>query len=142
LLVDRLNTRDILRRRHKHLEEGYHCVLCHEQIDETSLHLFLECSSSVARWFAIGLQWDQQSQQVSIFEMLQHQHANFGGPYFMDLFMIGAWCIRKERNDFIFNYKPPSLENWKQLFKNEVKLHLFRLPITKSGLVMNWINSL
>jgi hypothetical protein len=106
------------------------------------LHLFLECSSSVARWFAIGLQWDQQSQQVSIFEMLQHQHANFGGPYFMDLFMIGAWCIRKERNDFIFNYKPPSLENWKQLFKNEVKLHLFRLSITKSGLVMNWINSL
>jgi hypothetical protein len=30
LLVDRLNTRDMLRRRHKHLEEGYHCELCPE----------------------------------------------------------------------------------------------------------------
>jgi hypothetical protein len=40
LLADRLNTKDLLRRRHKHLDEGYHCVLCHEQVDETSLHLF------------------------------------------------------------------------------------------------------
>jgi hypothetical protein len=40
LLVDRLNTRDMLRRRHKHLEEGYSCVLCSDQVDETSIHLF------------------------------------------------------------------------------------------------------
>jgi hypothetical protein len=56
--------------------------------------------------------------------------------------MIGAWCIRKERNDYIFNHKVPSLENWKQLLKNEVKLRLFRLPINKRVLVMNWINML
>jgi len=55
LLADRLNTRDILRRRHKHLEEGYRCVLCHDQVDETSLHLFFECSSSASRWFAVGI---------------------------------------------------------------------------------------
>jgi len=68
--------------------------------------------------------------------MLLHQRDNFGGPYFVDLFMISAWCIWKERNDFIFNHKVPSLEKWKQLFKNEVKL------IAKRVLVMNWINSI
>jgi hypothetical protein len=139
LLADRLNTRDILRRRHKHLEEGYHCVLCHVQVDETSLHLFFDCSSSITRWYSIGIQWGQED---IIFDLLQHQHDNFTGSYFMDLFMIGAWCIWKERNDLIFNHKVPSLVNWKQLFKNEVKLHLFRLPIAKRGLVMNWLNSL
>jgi hypothetical protein len=138
LLVDRLNTRDLLKRRHKHLEEGYHCVLCPDQVDETSMHLFFECSSSVVRWFVIGIQWDQQG---SIFEMLQHQRVNFGGPYFMDLFMIAAWCIWKERNDFIFNHKAP-MESWKQRFKSEVKLHLFRLPTSKRGVIMNWINNL
>jgi hypothetical protein len=55
LLVDRLNTRDILRRRGKYLEEGYHCVLCPDHENETSRHLFFECSSSVTRWFAIGI---------------------------------------------------------------------------------------
>jgi hypothetical protein len=34
------------------------------------------------------------------------------------------------------------LANWKQRFKNEVKLHLSRLPSSKHGLVMNWLNSL
>jgi hypothetical protein len=24
-------------------------------------------------------------------------------PFFMEIVMIGAWCIWKERNDFIFN---------------------------------------
>jgi hypothetical protein len=52
------------------------------------------------------------------------------------------FLARKERNDLIFNHKVPSLVNWKQLFKNEVKLHLFRIPIAKRGLVMNWLNSL
>jgi hypothetical protein len=139
LLVDRLNTRDMLRRRGKHLEEGYYCVLCPDQSIETSRHLFFECSSSVARWFAIGIQWEQHD---DVFHMIQHQRDTHTGPYFMDLFMISAWCIWKERNDFIFNFKNPSLANWKQRFKNEVKLHLSRLPSSKHGLVMNWLNSL
>jgi len=135
LLVDRLNTKDLLRRRHKHLEEGYHCVLCHEHVDETAQHLFFECTSSVTRWFALGLQWELQD---NVCQMLIQQQLSFVGPYFMDFFMITVWCIWKERNDFIFNHKAPSLQNWKQLFKNEVNLHLFRLPSSKRFLVMNW----
>jgi hypothetical protein len=90
LLVDRLNTRYMLRRRHKHLEEGYHCELCPEQVDETSMHLFFECTSSTARWYVIGIQWENQG---SIVDMLHQQRHSFQGPYFMDLFMIAAWCI-------------------------------------------------
>jgi hypothetical protein len=40
LLVDRPNTRNVLRRRKNRLEEGYNCVLCQENTEETSLHLF------------------------------------------------------------------------------------------------------
>jgi hypothetical protein len=49
LLNDRLNTRNILRRRRKHLDEGYSCVLCHENIEETVEHLFFDCSSAITR---------------------------------------------------------------------------------------------
>ncbi|KAF8691819.1 hypothetical protein HU200_040221 [Digitaria exilis] len=37
----------------------------------------------------------------------------------MQIFLIGAWCIWKERNDFISNNKPPSLASWKSRFKAE-----------------------
>jgi hypothetical protein len=56
-LNDRLNTRNILGRRKKVLEEGYNCVLCHEGIEETSEHLFFECSllfDGGLRWGSLG----------------------------------------------------------------------------------------
>lgn len=87
LLADRLNTRELLRRRHKHLEEGYACVMCPDQIDESTFHLFFECTSSISIWFAIGIQWDLQGDAC---ETLVHQRENIVGPYFMDLFMIAA----------------------------------------------------
>lgn len=40
LLNDRLNTRNLLSRRKKFLEEGYCCVLCQNDLEETSEHLF------------------------------------------------------------------------------------------------------
>lgn len=55
LLNDRLNTRNMLRRWHKSLEEGYNCVLCQEGCEETIEHLFFNCPSSVTRWLALGI---------------------------------------------------------------------------------------
>lgn len=55
-LNDRLNTRNILRRRYKHLDEGYNCALCQDDLEETMLHLFFwKCTTSVSCWFSIGL---------------------------------------------------------------------------------------
>jgi hypothetical protein len=124
LLNDRLNTRNILRRRRKHLDEGYSCVLCHENGEETVDHLFFDCSSAVTRWFAIGITWNDNSnvhQKIYIAKMA------FYYPFFMDDFMIDDWIIWNERNNFIFNHKPPSLASWKVSFKDEVLQHLLRI---------------
>jgi hypothetical protein len=43
LLNDTLNTRNILRRRRKYLEDGYNCVLCLEDVEESVEHLFFGC---------------------------------------------------------------------------------------------------
>jgi hypothetical protein len=139
LLSDRLNTRDILRRRGKHLEEGYACPLCHDNVDETMLHLFFECSSVTTRWYMIGIQW---SVQHNVFQMLEQKKAQLNIPCFMDLFMIAAWCIWKERNDFVFNGKPPSSADWKLRFVNEVKLHFCRFKPFFQHVISLWLNSL
>ena len=49
LLMDRLNTRNILKRK-KHKLEGnnYNCVLCNQNVEETALHVFFTCPFSQA----------------------------------------------------------------------------------------------
>lgn len=61
LLNDKLNTRNMLRRRKKYLEDGYNCVLCQNGVEETMEHLFFDYPSSVSRWFAIGILWDEDA---------------------------------------------------------------------------------
>jgi hypothetical protein len=50
LLSDRLNTRDLLKRRHWKVTEDEHCVLCPGRIFEDRIHLFFECTFSSRIW--------------------------------------------------------------------------------------------
>lgn len=59
LLNDRLNTRNILRRRKKFLED-YSCVMCQNNIEETLDHLFFDCHCASARWFILGIIWNEE----------------------------------------------------------------------------------
>ena len=68
VLNDRLNTRNMLRRRHKFLEEGYNCVLCLEGREETIEHLFFSCPYTATRWIALGVVWRDDG---NIFERME-----------------------------------------------------------------------
>lgn len=126
LLNDRLNTRNMLRRRNKFLDEWYNCALCSDGVEETFEHLFFYCSRAIGRWFSIGLSW---SDHVDIHQKIYEAKQEFAYPFFMEIFLIGAWCIWKERYDMIFNNKAPSIARWKSAFKEEVTNHLFRIKI-------------
>jgi hypothetical protein len=41
----------------------------------------------------------------------------FSQPFFMEIFMIAAWCLWNERNVLIFNGKAPRVASWKASFK-------------------------
>jgi hypothetical protein len=90
LLNDRLNTRNILRRRKKVLDEGYNCVMCQNSEEETAVHLFFNCPASASRWFSLGIVWEEN---LSIHQKLLQAHLDFGQPFFMEIFLMGAWCL-------------------------------------------------
>jgi len=54
----------------------------------------------------------------------KQQHQN---PFFMETFIIAAWHIWKQRNNFIFDRGRPSFSSWKNLFSEEAKLQAFRM---------------
>ena len=58
LFADRLNTRNMLRRRQYKLEGNvYTCLLCDSPSGETVTHLFYKCPFATECWAAIGMHW-------------------------------------------------------------------------------------
>jgi hypothetical protein len=56
--------------------------------------------------------------------------------------MIGAWCIWKQRNDVIFEDKPPHLAVWKATFKALVLDHLCRIKSSLHSSIKLWLSAL
>lgn len=85
LLNDRLNTRNILKRRNKVQEEGYNCTLCPLDVEE-----FMDCPSAISRWYSLGISWDENP---NVHHKIYIAKQQFTQPYFMEMFMIVAWII-------------------------------------------------
>jgi hypothetical protein len=48
------------------------------------------------------------------------------GPMFIEIFMLAAWNIWKERNNLVFNAIVAGFESWKTRFLADLKLLVFR----------------
>ena len=60
MLVDRLNTRVMLRRRNCNIQTGVHCVLCQSGIDEDVDHLLFGCPFARRCWLKLQIQWSDR----------------------------------------------------------------------------------
>lgn len=62
LLMDRLNTRDKMQRRHWNIQDDT-CVMCHSACREDRVHLFFACNFSQRVWNYLGISWILQPNQ-------------------------------------------------------------------------------
>lgn len=126
LMVDRVNTRNMLKRRQFALaNDDYSCMLCSTPPEETLVHLFYQCPFACACWSSLGIAWPAS---VDHFEIMHAGKRAWQGPMFMEVFIVAAWGIWKERNDKLFRGIPPSLHSWKARFKEDFGLLVHRSP--------------
>jgi hypothetical protein len=130
LMMDRLNVRNILRRKKCKLEgNDYSCPLCPQSREETTFHLFFSCPFSVDCWNHLGIIWNSN---LGFHQMLEEAKKQCNHMFFMEIFMLGAWLIWKQRNDAIFNRGRPSFQKWKLSFLGEAQLQTSRMaPLKK-----------
>jgi hypothetical protein len=108
-LIDRLNIRNILRRKkHKLQGNDYNCVLCTNHYEETTFHLFFSCHFSRECPSGNQLRFD-----LDFHSMMEEASVQFHSKFFMDVFIIGAWLIWKQRNDWVFNRPDPPSKDGK-----------------------------
>ena len=87
LIMDRLNTKDMVERRHWHLDDGVNCLLCPLRTRETRNHLFFECNFSVRIWSYLQITWSPGDDMSAI--VLQAKQ-DFAQPFLLKLFLLLA----------------------------------------------------
>jgi hypothetical protein len=124
ILLDRLNTRNMLRRRHFNINFGYPCPMCDNPPEETLEHLIFSCPFSEECWQQIGMIWQNNWNRQ---QLIQRGKEQWNKPMFMEIFIVAAWNIWKERTNLVFNGVTPNLNAWKQKVKTDMLLLVHRL---------------
>ena len=129
LLKNRLNTRNLLRRKNMYLDD-YNCAICNSNVEETCMHLFFECPFSLSCWNHIDIHWDLSLPPL---DMLIEARTTFGSPIFREILITACWTIWNSRNGLIFDGKPCTLNSWKALFRTEIGLICIKAKPSLAG---------
>ena len=119
LFHDRLNTRNMLKRRHYNIGDDHNCLLCGLNIEETVEHMIFTCTFSKLCWAKLGLNWEPFLGRIQAVEDHRNSHPT---PLFLEKFIVAAWSIWKERNNKHFRAITPSLTSWLDIFKRDFGL--------------------
>jgi hypothetical protein len=136
-LKNRLNTRDMLRRKNMTLE-SYSCENCLWQSEETLYHLFLRCNFAKACWNSIGITPPRISNPEEASTNLKHQ---LNVPFSMEIIILMTWSIWKNRNEWLFANKDPSVQHCTQEFCKELRLIIHRARGKFDISIPNWLSS-
>ena len=132
LLVDRLNTRNMLSRRHYNIGTNLDCLLCGEHVEETLEHLFFRCTFSTRCWLKLNITWPATGDRL---HLLKHLKTGNQRKMLMDTFLVAAWSLWKERNNNYFRHVAPSVDSWLARFRNDFANIVHRLPVDKRHLI-------
>jgi hypothetical protein len=123
VLVDRLNTKAMLQRRHMNIQDDANCVMCNDGEHETIEHLFFTCPFAQACWETINFVWDGS---LNVLDRLIKGGETNPLPFFTEATMIAAWELWKLRNDKVFQRRDPTPSLWLVNFKNQCRLQSLR----------------
>ena len=112
LLHDRLNTRNLLRRKSFHLD-NYNYAVNNCQQEETLQHLFWTCPFAAQCWDIIC---PTRQANVSVLEASTDLKLKLYVPFFMEIIILASWAIWISRNNLIFQDIQPSIQGWKVMF--------------------------
>ena len=118
LLKDCSNTRNLLRRKNKVLED-YSCAIGNSGTEETCMHLFFECPFIIACWNSLDIHWNLN---IPPMDMVIEARLDIGRSYFREIIIATCWIIWTSGNRLIFYNIPCTVNKWKEHFKNEISL--------------------
>lgn len=139
LISDRLNTKDLLVRRHWKVTEDHTCVMCSARVYEDRQHLFFDCLFSQRVWNYLQITWESGEYMLQV---ASKAHDSFAKPFFSEVVFLACWHIWKLRNGKIFRKERPSFMAWHSNFVHDLTIHMHRFPKKLVTSVKVWLAGL
>ena len=139
LMVDRLNTRDMLKRRHFDIGDDHSCLLCGNHDEETVDHMIFTCTFSQACWRKLGISWPPFTCRLQLLQQAKH---SWGRPLFFETFLVAAWSLWKERNNKHFRRIMPTVGGWLNRFKEDFGLLQHRTRGSHPAFISSFVSEL
>ena len=139
LFNDRLNTRNMLKRRHYDIGDDHSCLLCGLDVEETVDHMIFTCSFSRQCWARLNLNWEPFA---SRFQAIQDKKESRATKMLLEKFLLTAWSLWKERNNKDFRAVNPTLQSWLVRFITDFSLLQHRVKEACRPLVLDFVASL
>jgi hypothetical protein len=137
LLHDRLNTRNLLRRKNFEIPT-YNCATLNCVQEETLVHLFWSCPFAQECWDYIC---PQRTRNLSVHEAFYDIRDKLNLPFSMDIIILAAWGIWNIRNNKIFKNQRPTFQSWKFLFHQELHMLQYRMKKKNVQSFKEWLQS-
>ena len=138
LLQDRLNTRDMLRRRHYNIGDDFACLLCGQEV-ETLDHMIFTCHFSKMCWDKIHIDWGDFHDRLSA---LHDKQAGWPNAFFVEVFYTAAWSIWKERNNKHFRDIVPCVGSWSARFNQDLRSLQHRVKVARRTSLLSYCDVL
>ena len=139
LIMDRLNTKDMVETRHWHLDDGVNCLLCPLRTRETRNHLFFECNFSVRIWNYLQITWSPGDDMSAI---VMQAKQDFAQPFFTEVVFVACWNIWIIRNARVFRHERQSFNKWRSAFIHDITLMQHRVKARYKEDLLKWISFL
>jgi hypothetical protein len=138
ILVDWLNTKTMLQRRHLNIQGDAICVMCDSGDEETIDHLFFECAFAKDCWATLHIDWDVS---LPLLDRYTQAHGAHNIPFFTKATLIVAWELWKVRNDKVFQRRDPSPSIWLSNFKHQCTLQSVRFKDDLRSYFCVWLDA-
>ena len=126
LIMDRLNTQDMLERRHWNVSDSNLFVLCHAGVKEDRDHLFFNYLFGTRVWTYLQITWQGQSMWSSALAAKR----DFHNPFFAEVVFTACWNIWTIRNAKIFNQEQLKFRKWRSGFIHDISLLAHRIKVS------------
>lgn len=139
LIMDRLNTQDMLERRHWNVSDSNICVLCPTHTKEDRDHLLFSCNFSCRVWNYLRIYWHTGDDMTAIAYAARR---DFQKPFFSEVVFLACWNIWIVRNDRVFRNIRPSFRRWRASFIYDISLLAHRIKSKFKDDLITWISFL